>query len=928
MRKAWLLVVLGFAAGLCGCGPGGTAALLLLLLPHKESKQKFVTLTVRSGYGEPEPPAGTHRYRKGSTITVSCGATPYPSANPAGGTRFVCTGWTAVGSDLTSGVEQSFTFTISGDTAINWLWRTEHRLTVKGEPLGAGTVSVSPSSGDDYYAEGAGVTLEAQPAAGYSFAYWKGDATGTDNPLTLTMNAPKEVVAVFVPLLQITTVTLPEGEVGIAYPATTLTATGGVPPYTWRDVNKTLQSYGLTLDPSTGEITGTPTQATPTGGVTVTIAVTDSSNNTAQKDFTLIIYSELQITTTSLPDGYEGQAGYNATLAATGGTGSYSWSIVSGSLPSGLNFDSSGVISGDIATGTAGTYSFAVEVTDGRETAQANLTIIVYPPLQITTTSLPDGYEGQTGYTATLTATGGNSANYVWSMSGALPFNLSWDAATATISGDIAAGKAGDYPLQFQVTDGIQTATANLTLTVREPLRITTTCLPDAYEGISYSYAVQAVGGNTAKYNWSVNGQPSWLSINSSTGELSGTPPTGSAGTYTFTVQVTDGLQTAQADLSITVLEELQITTTSLPDGYEGQTGYSATLTATGGTGTYTWSIVSGSLPPNLALDSFTGVISGDIDSTASSSSPYNFTVEVTDGLQTVQANLSITVYAQLQITTTSLPDGYEGQTGYTATLTATGGTGTYTWSLTGGTLPSGLSWDAATATISGDIAAGTAGDYALQFEVTDGLQTVTADLTLTVYAELLITTTSLPAGYDGQTGYSETLTATGGTGSYSWSIVSGDLPPNLTLDSSGVISGDIASNASSSSPYNFTVEVTDGQQTVQANFSVTVYAQLQITTTTLPEGYEGQTGYSAQLAATGGTGTYTWSMTGGTLPSGLSWDAATATISGDIAAGKAGDYPLQFEVTDGLQTVTADLTLTVYAELLITTTSLPAGYD
>ncbi|RKY12182.1 MAG: hypothetical protein DRP82_06865, partial [Planctomycetota bacterium] len=92
-----------------------------------------------------------------------------------------------------------------------------------------------------------------------------------------------------VPQLTITTTALPEGEVGVAYPTTTLTATGGTPPYTWSDVNSTLQTYGLTLDPSTGEITGTPTQATPAGGATVTIEVTDANNDTAQKDFTLVI---------------------------------------------------------------------------------------------------------------------------------------------------------------------------------------------------------------------------------------------------------------------------------------------------------------------------------------------------------------------------------------------------------------------------------------------------------------------------------------------------------------------------------------------------------------------------------------------------------------------------------------------------------------
>ncbi|RKY11476.1 MAG: hypothetical protein DRP82_07465, partial [Planctomycetota bacterium] len=264
--------------------------------------------------------------------------------------------------------------------------------------------------------------------------------------------------------LQIVTTSLPEGAVGVAY-AFSLSASGGVTPYIWSDVNNTLQTYGLTLDPTTGEITGTPTQATPAGGVTVTIEVTDANSKTARKDLTLVIYPELLITATTLPDGYEGQTGYSAALTATGGTGNYTWSLTRGSLPS----------------------------------------------------------------------------------------NLTWNATTATISGDIATATAGDYQLDFQVTDGMQTATATLTLTVRAPLQITTTSLPDAYEGLSYSCTLQAAGGNPNNYTWSISQQPSWLSIDAATGQLSGRPPANSAGTYAFTVEVTDGQQTASQQFDLVV---------------------------------------------------------------------------------------------------------------------------------------------------------------------------------------------------------------------------------------------------------------------------------------------------------------------------------------------------------------------------------------
>ena len=77
-----------------------------------------------------------------------------------------------------------------------------------------------------------------------------------------------------------------------------------------------------------------------------------------------------------------------------------------------------------------------------------------------------------------------------------------------------------------------------------QPLQITTTSLSDAYEGALYRHTVSAAGGNSANYSWSISSQPSWLPIDATTGELSGTPPAGSAGTYTFTVEVTDGRQT------------------------------------------------------------------------------------------------------------------------------------------------------------------------------------------------------------------------------------------------------------------------------------------------------------------------------------------------------------------------------------------------
>jgi hypothetical protein len=447
---------------------------------------------------------------------------------------------------------------------------------------------------------------------------------------------------------------------------------------------------------------------------------------------------------------------------------------------------------------------------------------------------------------------------------------------------------------------------------VSVPVTVTTPTLPAATAGQAYTASLSAADG-TAPCTWAVTSGslPAGLTLNPSTGAISGTPTT--AGTTTITVTATDSTVTptvgntsgstvltptpgqASATLTLTVNPgALGITTSSLAAGTVGQAYSSGALSATGGVGPYTWSISSGSLPAGLNLNPATGAITGT--PTAAGSSTVGVTVTDSSTPAPASATQTFTIAVlnpnQLAISTASLPAGVVNLA-YSAPLAAAGGNGSYTWTASG--VPAGIAVNPSTGVVSGTPTR--AGAFTMTVKVTDSskpIQTATAKVTLTINAAPTIATSSLGKGTVGQP-YSATLSAGGGATPYTWSISSGSLPAGLSLNSAtGTITGTPTAAGSSTVGVTLTDSSTPSAATATRTFTLAVNpAKLQVTTISLSSGQVGQS-YSATLAANGGTMPYTWTASG--LPAGVTVNASGA-IGGTPT--KAGNYTVKVKVTD-----------------------------
>jgi hypothetical protein len=616
----------------------------------------------------------------------------------------------------------------------------------------------------------------------------------------------------------------------------------------------------------------------------------------------------LAITTSSLRDAMTGQT-YRQTLRATGGTPPYTWSVASGSLPSGLSLDAIlGSISGIPAE--AGDFNFTAQVKDHKgRTASLALSLHVVEGVTVVTVSLPDAWYNQP-YSQTLVATGG-SPPYLWSLAaGSLPPGMQM-SGDGLISGT-ATQTWGTFPFTVQVTDAdsisvkrdLQIAlTSQLTIS----LYLTEGNLETSYLGTMYA------NGGIGPYRWSLAPGsaplPPGLTLDGGTGQIQGIPT--AQGTFNFTIQVSDSgspTQIVTLDATIIIHNNLFIKVRELPVGVRDWP-YHEGFQAAAGTPPYTWSLTgSGSLPAGLTLEP-----SGEVSGTPSQEGSFGFGVKVTDSgtpPQSVATTSTLTVNPPLAFAQTKLEDAVLGRD-YYGYIRINGGRPPFSLALTSPTLPPGLSLsDFAVTGIPSEL-----GIFSFSAQVTDSSSppaTVPGTLSIRVSKPLVVTTTSLPNGITGDP-YSTTLTATGGLPPYTWLPYGGSLPvAGLALDpSTGQLSG------TPTEPYAGTIgfymrDSAAPAQTVSFYLSLRIAGRLAITTSHLPAA-KLNVPYRVSLGVFGGTMPYTWSITSGNLPSGLNLNSSSGQISGTPSSEETQEFTVQ--VTDTgppVQTASRTLSLTI----------------
>lgn len=444
------------------------------------------------------------------------------------------------------------------------------------------------------------------------------------------------------------------------------------------------------------------------------------------------------------------------------------------------------------------------------------------------------------------------------------------------------AGESGIANVTVQLLDGATETVLLSTTTDAEGRYFFGACAPGTYRiriptpPASRSAATLGVNADNGVDNDSNGiqmGGPGTAIVSPVITLASGSEP-GSTGNTSFENTIDFGLRSCAT---------ITVSPASLPGGGVG-TSYSASVSATGGTGPYTFAVSSGALPAGLSLNASSGAISGTLTSAAATT----FIISASDADNCIGSrSYSITpVCPTLAITPVSLPAGLAG-VAYSQTLSASGGTAPYTWSTLSGSWPAGLSLGT-DGVISGTPSAGNGAGVSITVRATDAYGCSRTQV-VSVKICPVVTLTAITGTAQVGAPYASSVAAAGGAAPYVYALTSGSLPAGLSLDAA---SGSLSGTPTASGVASFTLSATDANGCVGV-LPCTLNVCALIALSPIQANATAGQSYTSSASASGGAAPYAYALTSGSLPAGLSLDTASGTISGTPTDDAAANFTL-----------------------------------